>query len=686
MVKKLNFVAIIQARSDSKRLPKKIFYKYKNISFLEILIRRLKQSKKIQKIVLATSKNKEDDQVEILGKKLKINSFRGSENDVIDRYFKAAKYFKAKNIVRITGDCPLVDYSLVDKLVEVFSKNNFDYVTNTLPPTYPDGFDIEVFNYKSLKKSWLESRRKARLKEHVTTHIRENNIFKKKNISYKKNFAFLRLTLDYQEDVAVLTSVLKNFKNIYKFGVDEVIALYKKNNKIFFSNMNIKRNEGLNLSTGQKVWRRAKQIIPGGSMLFSKNPDLFLPNKWPAYFKKSKGCKIWDLDENVYKDMSYMGVGTNILGYSHPKIEKKVIKTIKDGTMTTFNSTEEIQLAEKLIQLHPWSEMARFTRSGGEANAVAIRIARAASGKENIALCGYHGWHDWYLSCNISRRNNLSSHLMNDVPIEGVPKSLKNTAFAFEYNNFNQLKKIVDNNQIGVIKMEVKRNEEPKNDFLEKVRKLADQKNIVLIFDECTSGFRQAFGGLHKFYKVNPDIAIFGKALGNGYAINAIIGKRSVMEFCNKSFVSSTFWTERIGPTAALETLNIMEKIKSWKIITKNGKFIKKNWRKLSNKYKLNLKISGLDAIPNFSFNSQNNLNYKTFVTQEMLSKKILASNAIYCTIAHSKKLYDDYFNILDDIFNKISKFESGTKDIKNFLKYPTSISGIRETKINYKA
>ena len=686
MVKQLNFVAIIQARSDSKRLPKKIFYKYKNISYLEILIRRLKQSKKIQKIVLATSKNKEDDQVEILGKKLKINSFRGSEKDVTDRYFKAAKWFKAKNIVRITGDCPLVDSSLVDQLVEVFSNNNYDYVTNTMPPTYPDGFDIEVFNYNSLKKSWIESRKKNHLKEHVTTHIRENNIFKKKNIYYKKNFAFLRLTLDYQEDVVVLNSVLKNFKNIYKFGIDDVIALYKKNNKIFFSNMNIKRNEGLNLSTGQKVWKRAKKIIPGGSMLFSKNPDLFLPNKWPAYFKKSKGCKIWDLDENVYNDLSYMGVGTNILGYSHPKIEKKVIKTIKDGTMTTLNSTEEIQLAEKLIQLHPWSEMVRFTRSGGEANAVAIRIARAASGKENIAFCGYHGWHDWYLSCNISSRNNLSSHLMNDVPIGGVPKSLKNTAFAFEYNNFNQLKKIVDNNQIGVIKMEVKRNEEPKNDFLKKVRKLADQKNIVLIFDECTSGFRQALGGLHKFYKVNPDIAIFGKALGNGYAINAIIGNRSVMEFCNKSFVSSTFWTERIGPTAALETLNIMERIKSWKIITKNGKLIKKNWRKLSDKYKLNLKISGLDAIPNFSFNSQNNLKYKTFITQEMLSKKILASNAIYCTIAHSKKLYDDYFNILDDIFSKISKFESGDKDIKNFLKYPTSISGIRETKINYKA
>ena len=451
-------------------------------------------------------------------------------------------------------------------------------------------------------------------------------------------------------------------------------------------NMRIKKKEELNIPIGQKVWKKAKNIIPGGTMLFSKNPDLFLPNKWPAYFTRSKGCKIWDIENKSYSDVSYMGVGTNILGYSHPRIEKKVIKTIKDGTMTTLNSAEEVQLAERLIDLHTWADMVRFTRGGGEANAVAIRIARAATGKDKVAMCGYHGWHDWYLSCNIASKQNLNSHLMTNLPIKGVPKNLKNTVFAFDYNNYKQLEKIVENNQIGAIKMEVKRNEEPKKDFLKKVRKLADKKNIVLIFDECTSGFRQTLGGLHKYYKINPDIAIFGKALGNGYAINAIIGKRPIMEATNKSFISSTFWTERIGPTAAIETLKVMEELKSWQTITENGKKIKKQWQKLSNKFNLNIDIKGIDAIPNFSFRSKNNIAYKTLITQEMLKKNILASNAVYCTTAHSKTLYEKYFNLLDDVFNKIKKIENDTNKLSDYLNHPLSISGLREKKIKYKA
>ena len=401
--------------------------------------------------------------------------------------------------------------------------------------------------------------------------------------------------------------------------------------------MHFKRNNINKINTGQKVWQRAKKIIPGGTMLFSKNPDLFLPNKWPAYFKKSKGCKIWDLDNNCFNDLSYMGVGTNILGYSHPRVEKKVIKTVQLGSMTSFNSKEEIYLAEKLVDMHKWSEMARFTRSGGEANAVAIRIARAASGKDKIAVCGYHGWHDWYLSSNLNRPNNLNNHLMKNVPITGVPNALKNTVFTFDYNDFNALKNIVSKHKIGVIKMEVKRNEEPKNDFLKKVRNLANKK-IVLIFDECTSGFRETFGGLHKKYNVNPDLAIFGKALGNGYAINAIIGNKSVMDYCKSTFISSTFWTERIGPTAALETLKVMEEKRSWKNITELGILIKKNWGKISKDNKVKIKIQGIDAIPNLFLN-QNNLQYKTFITQEMFKYKILAANVIFCSLPHKDQL-----------------------------------------------
>ena len=678
----MKLITIIQARQNSKRFPGKVLKKYKNITFLELLIERLKRSKSIKKIIVATSKNILDQEIKKTCKKLGIFCFQGSEQDVIDRYYKAAKLFKAQNIIRITADCPIIDPKVVDQVVDLFFNKKVDYATNTMPATYPDGLDVEVFNFESLNKAWKISRKIKKFREHVTTHIRLNKKLKKINLKYKKDYSFLRLTLDDPLDLEVICNILNSFSNIYNFGIDKIIQLYIKNKSIFIPNIQTKRNEGQNMITGQKYWKRAKQIIPGGTMLFSKNPDLFLPDRWPAYFSKSKRCKIWDLDGDCYTDLSYMGVGTNVLGYSHPYIEKKVIKTIKSGSMTTLNSVEEIRLAEKLVELHPWSEMVRFTRSGGEANSVAIRIARAASGRDNVAICGYHGWHDWYLSCNIGNKNNLNQHLMNEAPIQGVPTSLKNTVFQFEYNNFLQLKKLVENYNIGVIKMEVQRNVEPKNNFLGKVRKLASDRGIVLIFDECTSGFRQTFGGLHRYHKVNPDIAIFGKALGNGHAINAIIGRKDVMEFCNSTFISSTFWTERIGPTAALATIEVMEKIKSWKIIVKKGELIKKKWKKISKSNGVDIDIKGLSSIPNFIFKYKNNLAYKTFITQEMLKKKILASNAIYCSIYHDKNLLEKYFDILNELFFKISKFEKNNIDTNKILETNICLSGLREKKI----
>ena len=317
-------------------------------------------------------------------------------------------------------------------------------------------------------------------------------------------------------------------------------------------------------------------------MLLSKNPDRFLPNVWPTYYKKASGCRVWDLDNKEYIDCCLMGIGTSILGYGNSKIDNKVIKALKKGNMSTLNSPEEVMLTEKLLKMHPHFDMARFARSGGEANSIAIRISRAASGKDGVAVCGYHGWHDWYLSTNLQNKNNLNSHLIKGLQTDGVPKALKNTVFPFEYNDFEKLKSIVEKNKIGTIKMEVYRNIEPKNNFLEKVRNLATKKGIVLIFDECTSGFRKTFGGLHKHYKVIPDLAMFGKALGNGYAITAVVGKKEVMEHAQNTFISSTFWTEKIGSAAALATLDEMESIKSWKIIDKIGKDIKKTWLEIA--------------------------------------------------------------------------------------------------------
>jgi glutamate-1-semialdehyde 2,1-aminomutase len=428
---------------------------------------------------------------------------------------------------------------------------------------------------------------------------------------------------------------------------------------------------------GQKLYKKAKKIIPGGTMLLSKRPEMFLPENWPAYFKKASGCKIIDLDDKEYIDMSLMGVGTNILGYGHPDVDKAVKSVISNGNMSTFNCYEEVGLAEKLIDLHPWSDMVRFARTGGEANSIAVRIARAISGKDNIAICGYHGWHDWYLAANLNEKDSLKNHLLSGLTPNGVPKNLKDSIYTFNYNNIEELEKLIAKKDIGIIKMEVSRSMEPKDDFLKKVRDLANSKNIILIFDECTSGFRETYGGLHKKYNVYPDIAIFGKSLGNGYAITAVVGKSEIMQGAQKSFISSTFWTERIGPAAALATLDIMGKEQSWDIITSMGKTITSNWEDLATLYSLKIKTFGLPSLTSFLIDSENWLAYKTYLTQEMLKRGFLATNSVYVSIAHKKNHIDKYFFELDKIFKKIKSFEDG-ENVYDKLDGPVCQTGFK--------
>lgn len=431
------------------------------------------------------------------------------------------------------------------------------------------------------------------------------------------------------------------------------------------------------MGKGQELYQKAKKLIPGGTMLLSKRPEMFLPEQWPSYFSKAKGCKVWDLDGREYTDVSIMGIGTNILGYGNDEVDEAVLQTVRNGNMSTFNCPEEVYLAEKLIELHPWADMVRLARSGGEANAVAIRIARAASGKDKVAVCGYHGWHDWYLSANLGDEQSLAGHLLPGLDPAGVPNNLKGTTYPFNYNNFQELLDIVNTHDIGVIKMEVSRNMGPEDNFLHKVRKLATEKNIVLIFDECTSGFRQTFGGLHKMYGVEPDMAMFGKALGNGYGITATIGRREVMESAQKTFISSTFWTERIGPTAALATLKVMERISSWETITKTGNQIKEGWQQLADKYELPIDLWGLPALAGYTFRSKNALAYKTLITQEMLDKGFIAGNSVYVCTEHTPEIIKSYFETLDPIYARIKECEEGL-DVNSLLKGPVCHGGFK--------
>ena len=674
----MKIVAIIQARMGSIRLPGKVLKKIGNKNLIEIILERLSHSNEINEIVVATSVDSKNDVLQKFVESLNYNCFRGSEKDVLERYFMCAERFNADAVVRVTGDCPLVDAELVDDLIKQFKKSNVDYFSNVEPSTFPDGLDVEIISFDALKKAHLIARSEYD-REHVTPLIRKSDDFSRSSYKYSEDLSNKRWSVDEEEDLEVARNIFHHFAPDIFFGWQEVLELNNSNPQIFSNNNQIKNNEGSNMGTGQKLYKRAKKVIPGGNMLLSKRPEMFLPDEWPSYFSRSKGCRVWDLDGKEYIDMSIMGIGTNILGYGHPEVDEAVEKVVKDGNMSTFNCPEEVYLAEKLIEMHPWSDMARLARAGGEINSIAIRIARAATGKDKVAICGYHGWHDWYISSNLNSDKNLDGHLLPGLQANGVPRGLIGTTLPFDYNNITQLESLIKENkeQIAAIKMEVSRNEGPKNDFLKKVRNLANENNIVLIFDECTSGFRETFGGLHLKYEVEPDLALFAKALGNGYAISACIGKKEIMESAQNTFISSTFWTERIGPTAALKSLEIMQREKSWETITDRGKSISERWTKLAAKYNLNIETWGLPALSGFTFKYPDAQKYKTLITQEMLKQGFLAANSIYVCIDHTSEIIDEYFDKLDPLFAMIRECEDGL-DIESKLEGPVSHSGFK--------
>lgn len=672
----MKIVAVVQARMGSTRLPNKVMKTIGGVPMIALLLARLSRAVELDQIIVATSIDPRNrvlaEHVQGLGYACE----QGSENDVLDRFVKAARAHQADVVVRITGDCPMVDPALVDECIRQFRLAGVDYFSNVSPATYPDGLDIEVVTLAALERTLLESDSQFD-HEHVTPYVRTSGRFATAAMQNEQDLSGLRWTVDEPADFEVASNVFAHFAPEIHFGWRQVLQLQSDAPALFAANHEIQRNEGAAMGNGQKLWKRAKQIIPGGNMLLSKRAEMFLPEQWPAYFSKAKGCKVWDLDGKEYIDMYIMGVGTNSLGYGHPEVDEAVRKTIDAGNMSTFNCPEEVYLAEKLVELHPWADMARLARSGGEANAVAIRIARAASGRDKVAICGYHGWHDWYLSANLGAEKGLDGHLLPGLEPNGVPRNLAGTVFPFNYNNYAELEALVQAHDIGVIKMEVVRNMGPEDNFLQKVRKLATDRNIVLIFDECTSGFRETFGGLHKKYGVEPDMAMFGKALGNGYGITATIGRRDIMEAAQSTFISSTFWTERIGPTAALKTLEVMERVQSWNTITRTGLGIRQRWQQLADQHGLEISHWGLPALTGFSFLSPQALAYKTLITQEMLDKGYLAGNSVYVCTEHTPEVVDGYFDALAPIFKLIRECEDG-RDVMALLKGPVCHAGFK--------
>lgn len=413
-------------------------------------------------------------------------------------------------------------------------------------------------------------------------------------------------------------------------------------------------------SKGQALYKDAKRLIPGATQLFGKRQELYLPDRWPAYYSSAKGCRITDLDLNEYYDFTMCGIGTSVLGYADPDVEEAVIKAIRSGNMTTLNCPEEVALAELLCELHPWANQVRYARTGGEVMTLAIRIARAATGRDSIAFCGYHGWHDWYLAVNLNtdEEDPLKGHLLAGLEPAGVPKGLAKTAYPFSYNKIEELKAIAaqKGNQIAAIVMEPVRNDGPAEGFLQEVRKIADQIGAVLIFDEITSGWRMDTCGMHQIYGVAPDLATFAKTMSNGIPMAAVIGRGNVMDYAQRTFISSAYWTERSGPSAALATLNKHRRIQAGKTLTAIGQSVQDGWKKAAEENGLTIAVQGLPPISNFVFKHDDALVLQTLYTQEMLRRGFLANDRFYPTVAHDSQAVALYLEAVSETFQLIAK------------------------------
>jgi len=413
-------------------------------------------------------------------------------------------------------------------------------------------------------------------------------------------------------------------------------------------------------SSGPILYKKAKTLIPGGTQLLSKRPEMFAPDIWPAYYSKAKGCRIWDLDGREYIDMSIMSVGACILGYADEEVDAAVIEALQKGVNSSLNCPEEVELAEALIELHPWFGMVRYARSGGEALSIAVRIARAKTKRDTVLFSGYHGWTDWYLAANLADESGLDGQLMPGLEPNGVPRGLLGTSKPFHFNDIDSLRETIrgKESEIAAIIIEPARGEDAPSEYLKTLREISSEIGAVLIYDEITSAFRMCPGGIHRRYGIYPDIAVFAKSMANGYAMSAILGTEKVMEAAQSTFVSSTNWTERIGPTAAIATLKKYQETHADKHIISIGNKTKKIWQDAASKTGLKIDITGLPTLAAFGFEHQKAIELNTRFVTEMLRRGILGFRQFKASFSHQDEELSTYSNALNEVFDILANLQ----------------------------
>ena len=677
---------ILQARTSSSRLPNKVLLPILGKPMLSRQITRMNNVKTPHKLIIATSDQQSDDAIERLCQELNVTCFRGSLDDVLARYYQAAmannSNEKIKNIVRVTGDCPLIDSEIIDQVINLFLTSNVDYCSNCAPATLPDGLDIEVFTLAALTKAYLQAKKPSE-REHVTPYIRNNpELFTKNNFYFGDDLSHYRWTVDEPADFELVTKIYQAlYPKNSNFKLAEIISLIQQQPELAKINQNIERNEGMKKSeladkqiidlganmteystrqfTLSSEWlKRAEKTIPLGSQTFSKSRIAYPNNVSPLFIKRGKGCQVWDADENQYTDF-VSGLLSVSLGYCNQVVDEAVIKQIKSGVTFSLPHRLEMEVAEKLVDLIPCAEMVRFGKNGSDATSAAIRLARAYTQKEHVAVCGYHGWQDWYIG---STSRDL-----------GVPKATKDLTHAFKYNDIDSLEEIFsqNSNQIAAVILEPMNTHYPENDFLQNVKAMCQRHGAVLIFDETITGFRYSMGGAQQFFGVTPDLATFGKGMANGYPISAVVGRKDIMLLMEDIFFSGTFAGETLSLAATKATLGFMAENGVVEHLTLMGKKLQSGLHDIINDMQADkwLSVSGHPVWSFLNIGGQgiySAIELKSLFLQEMAQHGFLMGGGHNLSYAHKdtdiEALLSAYRQVLSTLAETIIKQDFTTR------------------------
>lgn len=551
-------VAIAQARMGSARVPGKVMRNLHGRPVLRWTIDALRQAAGIDRVILATSTLPADDVIADYCKSSGIECYRGSETDVLDRYYQAAMRAGADVVLRLTCDCPLLDPQVIGEVVRLREIESADYASNVDPPTYPDGLDVEVFTWDALEIAWREASRHSD-RDTVTQYISRNRSrFKVVNATCPvPGLGKERWVLDTEDDWQFINTLVGKLSSAPTSYL-RVLSVLDKNPELRKLNGDGVRNErflaglaeeelGLrSFEYSRRLLERSKAVIPFGAQTFSKSYLQFPEGAAPLYASHADGARIFDVDGNDYLDL-VSAILPVVLGYRDPDVDQAIRHQLNQGISLSLATELEAELAELLCTIIPCAEMVKFGKTGTDVTTAAVRLARAYTGRNIVALSGYHGWADWSMA---PTDRNL-----------GIPEEVRRLSVRIPYGDPAQTLFILDRHMTDVAAIVVEPNDQPT--YLQWLRQVCDERGIVLIFDEVITGFRYALGGAQKLFGVTPDLATFGKAMANGMPLSAVVGRKDIMrkaEPPNNIFFSGTMFGETLSLAASLATIEKMQR------------------------------------------------------------------------------------------------------------------------------